>query len=73
MVLMGWTPPGVGEGNRRSEATRRGGGRFGLAATAMALALLAGCDTISDAATGTGQAVQGAGDWVSGLFTSNSG
>ncbi len=73
MVLMGWTPPGVGEGNRRSEATRRGGGRFGLAATAMALALLAGCDTISDAATGTGQAVQGAGDWVSGLFTSDSG
>lgn len=69
MALKGWMGPGMGDGERQSEATRRKPGRFGVAATAVALVLLAGCDTISDAANGTGQAVQGAGDWVSGLFT----
>lgn len=73
MGIMGGMASRGYKGGRRSGAGGLTVARFGAAAAAIALALLAGCDTISDAATGTGQAVQGAGDWVAGLFTADSG
>lgn len=73
MGLMGGMASKGYKGDRRSGAGGLTVARFGAAAAAITLALLAGCDTISDAATGTGQAVQGAGDWVGGLFTADSG